>query len=236
MSVSFSSLYRLGSAAALALTFAACSSVNAQTTAADDVIEVSGQGMVYATPDTMRVNMTVVAEGDKLSPLKTQVDQISAAVLRDLQQRGVAREDIRSYQLSIQPKYERQQNETRQNGFQVTREISVTLRDTENFDQIIDYALAQGVTRVGNIQYVFDDPQELAQQALLAAIDDAHEKAKLMAEHSNRQLGQIITIRESYSSGGVSMRAMSADSASFNVSEPGQQSVDARVEVVFRLR
>lgn len=235
MSVSFRSFYRLGSAAALALTLAACNT-SAQASATDDIIEVSGQGVVYAVPDTMRVTMTVVAEGDKLSPLKTKVDQITATVLRDLQQRDIEREDIRSFQLSIQPRYERQQNETRQNGFQVSRQIAVTLRDTENFDHIIDFALAQGVTRVGNIQYVVDDSRELAQQALLAAIDDAHEKAALMASHSNRELGGIVTIRESYSSGGIALRAMAADSASINVSEPGQQSIDARVEVVFRLR
>ena len=200
-----------------------------------DHIVVHGQGATQVTPDIMQFTMWVEAAGNQLSPLKTQVDQITATLLRDVQERDVKREDIRSYQLSISPRYKRVEDRSVQDGFQVSRQIEVTLRDTENFDTLIDFALAQGVTRVGSIQYRVGEPTEAAQQALLNAIEDAHRKGELMAKHSDRKLGSVISIREQSSGGHAPVYRMAASSMSMDVSEPGQQSIQAQVEVTFRL-
>lgn len=202
---------------------------------ADDSIQVQASGTAQGVPDTIQFSLWVEAEGGKLSPLKTRTDQITDTILRDLQQRDVAREDMSSYQLRIQPQYERHDNQTRQKGFLVSRQIQVTLRNTENFDQLIDFALAQGVTRVGQINYIIADSSELAQQALLNAVDEAHNKAQMMAKHSNRELGDIINIRELSDGGGPGL-FMRAESSAINLSEPGQQEVTARIEVTFRLQ
>lgn len=200
-----------------------------------DHIVVHGQGATQVVPDTMQFTMWVEAAGNQLSPLKTQVDQITATLLRDFQARDVKREDIRSFQLSISPRYKREDDRSVQDGFQVSRQIEVTLRDTDNFDTLIDFALAQGVTRVGSIQYRVGEPTEASQQALLNAIEDAHRKGALMAKHSDRSLGSVISIREQSSGGHTPVYRMAASSMSMDVSEPGQQSIQARVEVTFRL-
>lgn len=200
-----------------------------------DHVVVSGQGATQVTPDTIQFSMWVEATGNQLSPLKTRVDQITATLLRDFQQRDVPREDIRSFQVSVQPQYKREGDTTVQDGFRVSRQVDVTLRQTDNFDRLIDFALAQGVTRVGGIQYRIGDPTEAAQQALLNAIEDAHRKAKLMAEHSQRELGQVLSIRENSGGHYAPMYRMAAEAMSMDVSEPGQQTVQAQVEVTFRL-
>jgi len=200
-----------------------------------DHIVVHGQGATQVVPDTMQFTMWVEAAGNQLSPLKTQVDQITATLLRDFQARDVKREDIRSFQLSISPRYKREDDRSVQDGFQVSRQIEVTLRDTDNFDTLIDFALAQGVTRVGSIQYRVGEPTEASQQALLNAIEDAHRKGALMAKHSDRSLGSVISIREQSSGGHTPVYRMAASNMSMDVSEPGQQSIQARVEVTFRL-
>lgn len=216
----------------LLASFAMLLSVSAYASDAD-TITVNAQGSVYGVPDTMRFNLWVESEGTKLTPLKARVDQITEALLSDLQARDIERKDLRSFRLNIQPKYERHGDQMRQDGFSVTRQIEVTLRDTEHFDQIIDFALAQGVTRIGQINYRIDDTRPLAQQAMLNAIDNAHDKAALMASHSKRELGDIISIREVQ--GGTPGIYMRADSSAMNVSEPGQEAVNVNIEVVFRL-
>lgn len=200
-----------------------------------DHIVVRGQGAVQVVPDTMQFTMWVEAAGSTLSPLKTQVDQLTATLLRDMQQRDVKREDIRSFQLSISPRYKRENDRSVQDGFQVSRQIEVTLRDTDNFDTLIDFALAQGVTRVGSIQYRVGAPAEAAQQALLNAIEDAHHKATLMAEQSNRSLGSIISLYEQSSGGHMPIYRAASVAMSMEVSEPGQETIQAQVEVTFRL-
>lgn len=209
---------------------------SAQANQQPDHIVVSGQGVVQVVPDTIQFSLWVEAAGTQLSPLKTQVDQVTATLLRDLQQRDVKREDIRSFQVAIHPQYKRQGDKTVQDGFRVSRQIDVTLRDAEHFDRLIDFALAQGVTRVGSIQYRLGDPTEAAQQAMLNAIDDAHRKASLMAEHSDRELGAVLHIREHSGASHMPVYRMAAESMSMDVSEPGQQSIQAQVEMTFRLQ
>lgn len=210
-------------------------SAQANASTDPDHIVVRGQGGAQVVPDTLQFSMWVEAQGNALSPLKSQVDQLTATLLRDMQQRDVKREDIRSFQLAINPRYKRDGNSTVQDGFQVSRQIDVTLRQTDNFDTLIDFALAQGVTRVGSIQYRAGDPTEAAQQALLNAIEDAHRKGKLMAEHSDRSLGAVLSIREQSSGGHMPLYRVAAESMSMDVSEPGQQTLQAQVEVTFRL-
>lgn len=229
------SLTFLACAASL-LALSACSSAPLAASTSPDTIVVSGQGSTQVVPDTMQFSLWVEAEGNKLSPLKSQVDQITATILRQLQEREVKREDMRSFQLSIHPNYKREGDRTVQDGFRVSRQIDVTLRQTENFDQLIDYALAQGVTRVGSIQYRVGDATEAAQQALLNAIEDAHKKATLMADYSQRELGAVLNIREQSGGGHQPMYRMAAESMSMDMSEPGQQAINAQVEVTFRLQ
>ena len=225
----------LACAASLAIV-TACSSAPVIANSTPDTIVVNGQGATMVVPDTMQFSLWVEAEGNQLSPLKTQVDQITATILRQLQERDVKREDMRSFQVSIQPKYKREGDRTVQDGFRVSRQIDVTLRQTDNFDHLIDYALAQGVTRVGSIQYRLGDATEASQQALLSAVEDAHRKASLMAEYSQRELGAVVNIREQGSGGHQPMYRMAAESMSMDVSEPGQQAINASVEVTFRLQ
>ena len=218
----------------LSTVFVAPAFANAQADRPDHIV-VRGQGAVQVVPDLMQFTMWVEAAGSTLSPLKSQVDQLTATLLRDLQQRDVKRADIRSFQLSISPRYKRENDQSVQDGFQVSRQIEVTLRDTANFDTLIDFALAQGVTRIGSIQYRVGEPDEAAQQALLNAIEDAHHKATIMAKQSNRSLGSVISIYEQSSGGHMPMYRVASAAMSMEVSEPGQQAIQAQVEVTFRL-
>ncbi|EKE84299.1 SIMPL domain-containing protein [Idiomarina xiamenensis] len=200
-------------------------------------VTVSGQATHYAVPDQMSLTLWVEERGQKLSSLKTQVDQASEKVLRDLLERDIDKKDIQSYQLQVYPQYERNDNgETQQKGFVVQRQIRVTLRDTSHYDKIVDMALAQGVTRVANMQYEISNADAIYQQALTDAYAQAQQKAKLIAERAGLSLGHAINIREqSMPRYGVMMMAAERVSKS-DVSLPGQQSVEAQIEVTFTLQ
>ena len=199
-------------------------------------ITVSGSATVSAVPDRASLSFTIEQRGNKLSSLKTQVDQASRRLIDDLLDHDIAEKNIRSFQLHVYPRYENSDNgKQRQSGFVVMRSIDVTLPSLDDYDQIIDLALAQGVTRVGQIQFEVSDQDALYQQALQKAYQTALEKAQFLAATAQLEIGATLRIDEQSMSQPVTFQMSEMSSRSKSPSLPGEQSIDARLQVQFEL-
>jgi uncharacterized protein YggE len=115
----------------------------------------------------------------------------------------------------------------------VQREVQVTLLEPENYDSIIDLALARGVTRVGQVKFEISDQQGLYEQALVNAYQQAKAKAERLATAAGLELRSTLSIAEQSMSRPVTMQMAEMSSRSDKVSLPGQQTIEARVEVTF---
>jgi|TARA_R100001509_G_scaffold28898_2_gene15300 uncharacterized protein YggE len=204
------------------------------TQANERTLSTSGSGSVSAIPDQMSLTFWIEERGNKLSSQKTLVDETTNRLINDLNNKGVEDKDIRSYQLQIYPRYEQNDDgKTEQNGFVVQREVQVTLLEPENYDSIIDLALARGVTRVGQVKFEISDQQGLYEQALVNAYQQAKAKAERLATAAGLELKSTLSIAEQSMSRPVIMQMAEMSSRSDKVSLPGQQTIEARVEVTF---
>lgn len=203
---------------------------------ATNSITVSGSATVSAVPDRASLSFTIEQRGNKLSSQKTQVDQASRRLIDDLLEHDIAAQNIRSFQLHVYPLYENSDNgKQRQSGFVVMRSIDVTLPSLENYDQIIDLALAQGVTRVGQIRFEVSDQDALYQQALQKAYQTALQKAQFLATTAQLEIGATLRIDEQSMSQPVTFQMAEMSSRNQSPSLPGEQSIDARLQVQFEL-
>ncbi|MDV6317073.1 SIMPL domain-containing protein [Idiomarina sp. HP20-50] len=215
----------------LTFAFAAVTQANERT------LSISGSGSVSAVPDQMSLTFWIEERGNKLSSQKTLVDETTRRLIDDLNSEGVEDKDIRSYQLQIYPRYEQNDDgKTEQNGFVVQREVQVTLIEPDHYDAIIDMALARGVTRVGDIRFEISNQQSLYQQALINAYQQAKTKAEHLAATADLELANTLRIVEQSMSRPVMMQMAEMSSRSDKVSLPGQQTIEARVEVVFAIQ
>ncbi|MGM0430065.1 MAG: SIMPL domain-containing protein [Pseudomonadota bacterium] len=206
----------------------------AVTQANERTLSTSGSGSVSAIPDQMSLTFWIEERGNKLSSQKTLVDETTNRLIKDLNNKGVEDKDIRSYQLQIYPRYEQNDDgKTEQNGFVVQREVQVTLLEPENYDGIIDLALARGVTRVGQVKFEISDQEGLYEQALVNAYQQAKAKAERLAKAAGLELKDTLSIAEQSMSRPVIMQMAEMSSRSDKVSLPGQQAIEARVEVTF---
>lgn len=197
-------------------------------------LSISGSGSVSAIPDQMSLTFWIEERGNKLSSQKSVVDDTTNRLIKDLNRKGVEDKDIRSYQLQIYPRYEQNDDgKTEQDGFVVQREVQVTLLEPENYDSIIDLALARGVTRVGQVKFEISDQQGLYQQALINAYKQAKNKAERLATAAGLELTGTLSIAERSMSRPVVMQMAEMSSRSDKVSLPGQQTIEAQVEVIF---
>ncbi|RUO78855.1 hypothetical protein CWI84_09870 [Idiomarina tyrosinivorans] len=220
----------------IGLVLSACSYAQPQGQQ-QSAITVTGSGAVSAVPDQATIQFWIEQRGSKVSSLKTAVDQATSRLLGDLEKRDVAAKNIQSYQLQIMPIYDNDSaGKLQQQGFQVQRQIKVTLNKLDQYDQIIDLALARGVTRVGAIEFDLSEPQAMYQQALSQAFAQAQAKAQQLAQRAGLVLGQALTIREQSTTRPQMMRMTMQMDSRKEVSLPGEQTVEAQLEVTFALK
>ena len=200
-------------------------------------LRVSGSASVSAVPDQASLTFTIEQRGNKLSSLKTQVDQYTTALIDDLRQRDIPDRNIRSYQLNVYPQYDTSGDGKReQSGFVVMRSLEVTLPSLELYDQIIDLALAQGVTRVGQVQFEVSNQQQLYQQALQQAFNNARQKATFIADTAGVIIDGVLHIEEQSMSQPIMMQMAELDTRSKSPSLPGEQQIEARLNVIFSIK
>jgi hypothetical protein len=208
-------------------------------------VSVSGTGSASGAPDIAylelgveRINADV---GAAFSEANSTIDAVIAAVV----EAGVAREDIRTTNLSVYsesfgPAMPGDSSGGERN-YRVSNIVRITVRDISTIEDVINAAVNAGANNVYGLNFGIADTASLEQDARVEAMDNARSRAQQLAELAGAELGEIIVVSEG-GSGGFEPRLAAADSAfglgggSANASvEAGQLSVSVTLNVTFRL-
>lgn len=200
-------------------------------------VRVTGSAQLSVTPDMMVLQFALVEDGSSVSKLKLLVDQRTDLILKALTQAKVAAADINSSQLRIEPRYRYDNNRSVHEGFTVTRQFQVMVRELDRSDTLIDSLIQRGVTHMSPPQLQASQAPEVYQQALLAAYKVAREKAQGLAASMGRKLGSVIAASEQSAGMAPQYALMDMERSRVgSVSLPGQQSIQADIEVIFSLQ
>ena len=192
---------------------------------------VFGTGSISAMPDVLTIRLDVVTEHMDLSIAQQLNAEKISRVLQAITQRGIPRENIRTVEYTIQPKYDYQNGEQLFTGYEVTHGLLVEIRDINEAGKIIDSAVQLGVNRVGNIQLQLKNPQPVYLQALALAIGDAERKAQTMAQTLHLTLNpKPISITEVTTQQPQPFLELSKASTQI---EPGQMNIQATVKLIY---
>ena len=198
-------------------------------------IQVNGQANVASVPDMFHFDVYLEERGELLTKLNTMVSDKSQKVVESLLKLGVEPRDIQSMRVQLNPWFEHNQSVRVQKGFVLSRQVKITLRNMDNYDQIIDGLLRIGTTRIEGFNYGLENPQADYLKALELALADAKTSATKMAKAMGVNVGKVLSMQEG---GGNSPMPrgreslMMADSGGYM---PGQVSTSAQVVVVFEL-
>lgn len=223
---------------ALSLTVIAATSAFAQATPGVATLTAEGTGTVLAAPDTVIIDIGVTTRAaspaEALAGNNTDMQAVIAAVIAA----GVADTDIATSNFSISPIYDDRQT-TRANmgpaivGYEVSNQVTVRIAGLDSSSAILDQVVAAGANRINGIRFDIAEPQPLRDQALAAAIAEAHRQAELMADAAGVALVRIIDVA-SYANGQpMNDRAFAAVSSTPIMG--GQQSITATATLTFEI-
>jgi uncharacterized protein len=220
------------------------SAQDATPTATDDewsaTVSTSGQGIVTIQPDTASVVVGVNIIDKTLSEAQAKATTQMEAVIAALKEAGIAERDIQTvnYSVNILQNYDSNGNPATIEGFQVSNQVNVTIRDLTKLGSILDTVVGKGANAIYGISFNVNDPSAAASQARALAVADAKKKADELAAAAGMTVGRVLSISESYSPPPmpyIGGRAESADMASSVPIQAGTSAIQVDVQVVYEL-
>ncbi len=194
------------------------------------VVSVQGSGGVDAQADQGLLTIQVVARDTNMQVAKQQIDKQSQQLTEYLLKQKIKRADISNAITRI--RHEFKTAEQQLPTFVAEREIKILFRNMNDYPEFLEYAVSQGNLEIQPIALMHANAQQLYNQALQLALENAKAKAEILAKQSQAKLGKVIVVREqSQAPRPMAAMTMRADYAV----EIGTQSVNAEVSVEFQL-
>ncbi len=175
-----------------------------------NTISVSGEGEVFAVPDIATVSFSVTHQGKTVVDTQKEVSKKINAALAFLKDSGIADKDVKTTNYSAYPRYEYNVMPCSADsvdclrpgkqvlvGYDVTQTISVKVRDTDKTGAVLEGLAKAGITEISGPEFSIDDDDAIKAEARKKAIDDAKEKAKVLAKDLRVKLVRIVGFSES---------------------------------------
>lgn len=228
------------------LLLAGAAAVQANDAGSQPQIRVTGEGQATLAPDMALLHLMVTREGASAREALDANTEAMREVLAEMRTSGIAERDLQTTQFSIQPRYRHhqpgavgQREPPAIVGYTVSNSLLVRVRDLEQVGAILDRSVSLGVNQGGNIQFLNDDPAAALEQARVAAVKDALQRAATLTAAAGVRSGHILEISEqSYQPRPMPMARgqmmMAADSGSVPIAE-GENSYSVTVNMTLSL-
>jgi uncharacterized protein YggE len=191
--------------------------------AATNTISVTGHGEVFAAPDIATFTFSVVSDKSTVAAAQADATTNANAITDYLVAQGVAKADIQTTNYSINPTYTYENGVCPQpvttnsggvssgtavycpqgkqvlTGYEVDQSDTVKVRDTSKAGDLLAGVGSKGATNVSGLNFTFDNPDAVQNQARTAAIDDAKQKAQTLASELGVSLVRVTSFNESSS-------------------------------------
>ena len=160
-------------------------------------ISVNGDAVVKVVPDEVVLTLGVETRHEELSVAKRHNDERVQRVISVAKHLGIEEKYIQTDFINISPEYEyRSDGIDRIVGYRVGKTIQITLRDINQFDELLASALEAGANYVHGVDFRTTELRKYRDQARALAIKAAEEKAQALAEELGRTAGEPQSIVE----------------------------------------
>lgn len=205
------------------------------------LLSVSAQAEVSRVPDVATLSAGVVTRASDANAAMranaAQMDKVMAAI----QAAGIARRDIQTSRLNLNPQYSprdtgQDENTPTITGYEANNTVNLKVRDIGKLGKVIDALVASGANQINGPSFEVDKPEAGYDEARRAALDKAQVRASMYAKSLGMRVLRIVSISEG---GGFQpprpMMAMQRSEAYNTVVSAGETTLGANLDVVFEL-
>ena len=166
-------------------------------TSTTGTIVVSGTGRVAVQPDVADLRLGVTVAKPTVEAARGEAAATMDAILRAVDGAGVARADVRTAMLSVQPRYDyRDGRAPVLTGYEIANVVEVSVRDLSTLGDVIDATLGAGATSMDALTFRLADPAPAEREARRQAMGEARSRADVLAEAAGLTIQGVSDIIE----------------------------------------
>lgn len=230
---------------AAALLVFSVAGTNLAAAAEPNTIAVSGMAEQEVAPDMAYIDVGINVRADDAETARTQEAQIASQIRRALLGLAITDNDLQNTSYYLYQEYKVDRNGVRTaDKYVLDSSIKVTVKDLDKLSQVIDNVVEAGATNISNITYALSTQNIIQRQLLATAVENARDKAAVVANAGSRTLGNMLSADINSFDGGTivayganklrSTTNLTEDGVATKLS-PGKIKLNARVQVVFSL-
>lgn len=230
---------------AAALLVFSVAGTNLAAAAEPNTIAVSGMAEQEVAPDMAYIDVGINVRADDAETARTQEAQIASQIRRALLGLAITDNDLQNTSYYLYQEYKVDRNGVRTaDKYVLDSSIKVTVKDLDKLFQVIDNVVEAGATNISNITYALSTQNIIQRQLLATAVENARDKAAVVANAGSRTLGNMLSADINSFDGGTivayganklrSTTNLAEDGVATKLS-PGKIKLNARVQVVFSL-
>lgn len=230
---------------AAALLVFSVAGTNLAAAAEPNTIAVSGMAEQEVAPDMAYIDVGINVRADDAETARTQEAQIASQIRRALLWLAITDNDLQNTSYYLYQEYKVDRNGVRTaDKYVLDSSIKVTVKDLDKLSQVIDNVVEAGATNISNITYALSTQNIIQRQLLATAVENARDKAAVVANAGSRTLGNMLSADINSFDGGTivayganklrSTTNLAEDGVATKLS-PGKIKLNARVQVVFSL-
>lgn len=184
--------------------------------AGNTLLTVSAEGRSLRQPELAVFNAGVTTQGKTANEALAANSRAMSGVIAALKRAGIAERDIQTSNLSISPIYSDPNREAmmaarvtgqpyvpppepavaRIVGYTASNNVSVRQRRLGDYGRVIDTLVSAGANQINGPSFQMDDPDPALDEARLAAMKKARERADLYARAAGLRVLRALSISE----------------------------------------
>ena len=168
--------------------------------------------------------------------MKDRVDDAVGNMLDLADDLDIEEKSVTASTMRVSPQWQ-YQPERKLIGHQVSRDVSFKVDGLETYAELLEGLAEQGVRNIRPTGAEVSNRDELGNQALKKAVADARQRAEIIAEAADRDLGEAFEIQAQgiHHPQPVMMMARSKESGAADSYRAGETEISAQVQITFEL-
>lgn len=210
-------------------------------------IAMAGKAESKETPDEAVVYISVQTKHKDPAQAQSENKNKMNAVIAALKELGLEDKNLQTdnYNIYQDRQWDYKTNTQVDNGYQVSHRLVVTTNNLDLVGKILDTSVKAGANNIDSMQFKLSDnkQKEVELRLLAEATKDAKQRAKVLAESADMNLGKVLSLGQSssyspvyyndYRKYAVTEMAASAEPTTIN---PEDVTVMVNVNVVYELK
>jgi hypothetical protein len=201
-------------------------------------LTVVGEAETKERNQLAEFSATLEATHENKEEAVNEVTRMVETLTRELNNFGIKGEDLRSSYSSVNQGRQDYNDPSSPLVWTARTVVDVTLRDPKRVGELKRLLLKNGAIDIQGPTFSLEDTSSIQKSLLGQAIQDARQKAEIIAQASNHRLGKIVSLSEGYPATGQFIYSGYGGGVGGGGDETlaGTAEITAAVTVVFELR